>query len=366
MTRTQRTAQQVMDDASWGVFQAGWLKGFGSDADHLKTTADIELCVAAGFLMFTIDPGQHVDDAADHDDAPTLAKKVAALPWDNLQSTADEFLSRYARTMNLPSGDLTISAEQANRAAAKYGRAIAHTVTMYRKCVELKGEGNFELEMSVDETATPTSPQEHYIVASELKRLGVTWVSLAPRFVGDFEKGVDYIGDLNVFRKQFAQHAAIAKALGPYKLSVHSGSDKFSVYPIVAELTHNVLHVKTAGTSYLEALRVLSQLEPSLFREILDFCRAHYDEDRASYHVSADVTKVPEGRTLADHQLPPLLEDYHAREVLHVTFGSVMTTQNADGTTLFRDRILDALIEHEEAYQHTLDRHIGKHMDLLK
>ena len=153
--------------------------------------------------------------------------------------------------------------------------------------------------MSVDETATPTSVAEHVFVASELKRLGVKWVSLAPRFVGEFEKGVDYIGDLDAFRRSFAQHVAVAQHFGPYKISIHSGSDKFSIYPIAAELTGGLVHLKTAGTSYLEALRAIAKIDPALFREIMAFAIERYPEDRASYHVSADLAKVPAPESLA-------------------------------------------------------------------
>ena len=82
-------------------------------------------------------------------------------------------------------------------------------------------------------------------------------MSLAPRFVGTFEKGVDYIGDRTTFAQDIAVHAAIARSHGPYKLSLHSGSDKFSIYDICAEATHGLVHLKTAGTSYLEALRTI-------------------------------------------------------------------------------------------------------------
>ncbi|NLX07926.1 MAG: hypothetical protein GXY33_22520 [Phycisphaerae bacterium] len=366
MTRTNRAAQEVMDDACWGVFQAGFDQPFGSDADHLKTLDDIETCVKAGFLMFTIDPGDHVDDGADTEPLEKLESKFETLPWDELESSPRETVARYEKAVDLPTGTLDFSAEQVIRAAVKYGRAVAHTLGMYRRLVTLLGEGNFELEVSVDETATPTTPQEHYYVASELRRLGVRWVSLAPRFVGEFEKGVDYIGDLGAFRAKFKQHAAIAKALGPYKMSIHSGSDKFSIYPIVAEIAGQMVHVKTAGTSYLEALRVLSQLETELFREILDFARQRYETDRASYHVSAKLSRVPAAEALSDHQLPRLLDDFDAREVLHVTFGSVMTTATNGGVLRFRDRLIGSLTEHEEAYHQTLERHIGRHMELLK
>ena len=103
---------------------------------------------------------------------------------------------------------------------------------MWRSCPATWPPGHppFELEVSVDETETPTTHAEHVYIASELKRLGVDWVSLAPRFIGRFEKGVDYIGDLGAGRPGRARRHR--PPLGPYKLSLHSGSDKFSVYPI--------------------------------------------------------------------------------------------------------------------------------------
>ena len=81
MTRTGRSPDDVMDDATWGIFQEGWREGVGADADHLKTTDEIDLCAASGFTFFTIDPGAHVDSAADTDDEAAIRAKYAALPW---------------------------------------------------------------------------------------------------------------------------------------------------------------------------------------------------------------------------------------------------------------------------------------------
>ncbi|MGC9335783.1 MAG: tagaturonate epimerase family protein, partial [Anaerolineae bacterium] len=211
-----------------------------------------------------------------------------------------------------------------------------------------------EFEVSVDETETPTSPLEHFFVASELKRLGVRWVSLAPRYVGRFEKGVDYIGDLDQLDAELAQHAAIARAVGPYKLSIHSGSDKFSVYPLFTRHAGAHVHLKTAGTSYLEALRAIAGVDPGFFREILALARARYPEDRATYHVSAELDKVPHPEQVADDALASVLDQFDGREALHVTFGSVLDQ--------FGNRLLDTLDAHEEAYYAVLEAHFQRHM----
>lgn len=361
--RTGRTPQQVLDDATWGVFQEGWREPWGADADHLKTPAVVDDFVAAGYTFYTIDPGDHVDNEAHTASLEALKDKIHALPWAELEDSPEglheRYLDRHFEVEDFLEFDQTTLA----RAAAKYGRAVAHTAAMYRYLVNRMGEQPFELEVSVDETETPTSPEEHFYIANELRRLGVRWVSLAPRFVGRFEKGVDYIGDLDEFEAELAKHTAIARALGPYKLSLHSGSDKFSIYSIVARLTQGLVHLKTAGTSYLEALRAIAQVNPALFREILAFARERYETDRATYHVSAQLARVPpplsppsrgEADTLSDADLPGLLDQFDARQVLHVTFGSVLGR--------FGDRLLATLQGHEETYHTLLEHHFERHL----
>jgi hypothetical protein len=213
--------------------------------------------------------------------------------------------------------------------------------------------------MSVDETDSPTSLAEHVYIASELRRMKVSWVSLAPRYVGTFEKGVDYIGELSEFETSLAGHAAVARTYGPYKLSLHSGSDKFSVYPIASRLAGDLVHLKTAGTSYLEALRAVAGLDPALFREILRFGVERYPTDRASYHVSAEAGRVPDASRMRDGDLAGLLDDFHVREVLHVTFGSVINDRR------FREPFFETLRRHEEEYTRTVEAHFDRHLSLF-
>ena len=363
MTRTGREARQVMDDATWGVFQEGWREGFGSDADHLKATADIDTCAAAGFTMYTIDPGEHVDNAAEGLDAGALKARFEGLDWAALETTAAETRREYLSKSIKLGGRVKIAADEGAllKAAVKYGAAAAHTAAMYRHLAGRMGDRPFELEVSVDETATPTSTFEHYFVARELRRLGVKWVSLAPRFVGEFEKGIDYKGNLKAFEKSFEEHVAVMRELGPYKMSIHSGSDKFSIYPIIARHAEGFVHLKTAGTSYLEALRVLADIAPDLFREILEFAFERYETDKKSYHVSADLARVPRAKDLADKDLSKVLDTDDGRQLLHVTFGSVLTTR-VEGRYLFRERLLEALRSDEEAYYRALIKHIGRHV----
>ncbi len=356
MRRTGRTPQQVMDDATWGIFSEGWRDGIGADADHLKTIEDIDACLAAGFTFFTIDPGAYVDDRAATASLGELRELSEGLPREN-QPNRSNLLNKTFSFENL---SFTIDEATLLRAAVKYGKALAHVARMYRHLEKAAGVRSFEVEVSVDETDQPTSPAEHVYVAGELKRLGVKWNSLAPRFVGRFEKGVDYIGDVAAFEADIASHAAIARELGPYKLSLHSGSDKFSIYPAAMRQTHGRVHLKTAGTSYLEALRTIAGLDVPFFREIYNFARERYEIDRASYHVSAELVRAPQPGRLC--HWPALLDQFDAREILHVTFGSVLTATNAAGGWRFYDHFMELLRDNAEAYADNLETHFIRHL----
>jgi hypothetical protein len=359
--RTGRSPQEVLDDAMWGAFQEGWIGGFGADADHLKTVEHVSSFAAAGYSFFTIDPGEYVDNEASQVPAPILEQKLQALPWGDLETTSPDLQRTLAeKPIDLGEFKVAFSREDILRAAAKYGKAVAHTVRMYRHLEHATAGRPFEFEMSVDETDSPTTLAEHVYIASELRRLKVRWVSLAPRYVGAFEKGVDYIGDLAEFERSFAGHVAVAKTYGPYKLSLHSGSDKFSIYPIAARLAGDLVHLKTAGTSYLEALRAIGRCNPRLFREILGFAVGRYPTDRASYHVSAEIARMPDASALNDEELPGLLEDFHTREVLHVTYGSVLNEAR------FRGRFFESLRRYEENYTRIVEAHFDRHLSLFQ
>jgi hypothetical protein len=343
-TRTGRTPQQVMDDAKRAVDAAKWDSAWGADADHLKTVDDIPPFVEAGYTFFTIDPGEHVDNAADTDPLDVLKRKAAS--FINLDHLSMLYLEQNGEQVWGNFEEVSLQ-----RAVVKYENAIRHAASMFKRLSELKE--TFDFEVSVDETDSPTTPLEHFFIANELTRLGVRFTSLAPRFIGRFEKGVDYIGDLNALDVEMSKHAAVTAHFGTYKLSLHSGSDKFSVYPLVAKHWGERIHVKTAGTSYLEALRVLAKYEPDLFLKIYTLGRERYETDKKTYHVSAELNKLPD-----TNDLPSLLEDFHAREVLHVTFGSALTQ--------FGSVLKDALVKHEGAYFDGLKKHFDKHLSLLK
>jgi hypothetical protein len=121
--------------------------------------------------------------------------------------------------------------------------------------------------------------------------------------------------------------------------------------------------VKTAGTSWLEALRAIDDSNPALFREILDCARANYDNDRKSYHVTADVQKMRPTSDYSDKELLGLLSDDNARQILHVTFGSVLSKKDEGGMYVFKDRIMKSLQDHEDVHYRYIVKHFKRHID---
>jgi len=370
MQRTNRTPQEVMSAARAALQAERFTGTWGADADHLKTPEDVRRTAAAGFCFFTIDPSAYANNGADRMGSEELKSAVDAMVADKIfdgTGWEGEYLSR-TYEVDDSAAPLRFLSTPLRRAAVKYGRAVAHSASLAREIASACTGGPYEIEVSVDETDSPTSSLEHLFFALELKRRGVkNLVSLAPRFVGEMEKGIDYRGDLSAFERSLRQHVAVAKFAGPYKISVHSGSDKFSIYPVVGRLCGDLLHVKTAGTSYLEALRVVVRRDPRLFGEIAAFCHGRFPTDRASYHISttdADVAKLPKGGAAKDLERP-YLDEVPGRQLMHVTFGSVLTQDRRANGQAFREAIMDVLRANEDLHREVLVKHFDKHLGLL-
>lgn len=371
MTRTNRSPESVMSDAVNAAVAAGWTEDFGADADHLKTPADVDCTFAVGFCFFTIDPSDAVDAKADNYPADVLKGRFA-----EVRDEIDWFDTYNGKQVKLTTGTtINLDEEAVMRAAVKYGRALNRGIELadYIRKVNDEAGRDYEIELSVDETDQPTTLAEHYIIADQCLGRGMKLVSLAPRFVGTLEKGVDYIGDTRKLYHSLRDHNAIATQLGPYKLSLHSGSDKIAIYTLLAHATNGRFHVKTAGTSYLEALRVAARHDPKMFRTICEFSRGRYDVDKATYHVHATLEVVPPPADVSDdHKLEQLyLECWEdvpegtgftapGRQILHCTFGSVLTD-----ATLGR-AVRDCLIAHQDTYTEILAVHFEKHLRALQ
>ncbi|MHB1688349.1 MAG: tagaturonate epimerase family protein [Ignavibacteriaceae bacterium] len=368
LTRTNRTPEDVLDSAVWAVFQEGYKDGFGADADHLKTMHDIDLMVKAGYKTFTLDPSDYIMNGVSAIKKLDLMKKVIDLPWKEFEVSSSNLITRYEDKKFELSNEYFIkpSLNEILEACLKYCRALIHIKNICDYLNKTYPQITHEIEVSIDETDTVTTPFEHFFIVNELKRLKVNFVSLAPRFVGDFEKGIDYKGDINLFKNEYLKHLAIANHFEFYKISFHSGSDKFKVYDAVAEINDGFIHIKTAGTSYLEALKVVAIKDPDLFREILDFASGLYETEKKSYHVSADMKKIKLSHEYKNEELEKLFESNDVRQALHVTYGRVLTEKNEKSEFLYRGRIYNCLIKNEDIHYELLVKHFQRHMNPFK
>lgn len=356
---TGRTNRSMLDDVAWQVFESGYEGGYAADGDHLKTADGVRQAITDGDTMITLDCSEHIDNAA-ASLGRTEAEALCRQRFGDAQ--VDIWNAAYAgRHFALGDhGDICFSPEELPRIYLIYGKALDFVEMVYHDIID-KSPHPVALEVSIDETETETSPAAHFFVASELKRRAVVFGSLAPRFCGEFQKGIDYIGDVDRFRVEFATHAQIAEKFG-YRISVHSGSDKFSIFPYVGQLTNGRFHLKTSGTSWVEAVRVIAECDPALFRRMVHYSCGRYPEAKAFYHVTGQVEKVPDVDAVADTELPYLLDETDTRQVMHITYGFLLQEKDAEGRYVFRDDIYRTLRQHKKELDDTISRHIRKHL----
>lgn len=240
-------------EADAAVAALGWKDDYYVDADHIGMKTVDGFISASNF--YTI-------DVADFSGQPADAASVDAFV---------SAMAPYTGRLAIPgiAECFVITEDHLRVAAGKFLRAMQEAGRIYRHIAARKGGGNFVTEVSVDETDAPQNPVEMLLILAMIAREGIPVQTIAPKFTGRFNKGVDYVGDLVQFEREFDQDLAVINfAVGEFglpaglKLSVHSGSDKFSLYPVINRLIkkHRAgLHVKTAGTTWLEEVIGLAE-----------------------------------------------------------------------------------------------------------
>ena len=216
------------------------------DADHINLSSVSKYVDSSDF--FTLDVASFIGKESSKEDVDAFVASC----------------EKYVGELQIPGIEkpLHITKELLNKIAGKFLAATQHASDIYEYLKKEKGEGNFITEVSMDEVESPQTPVEMLFILKMLADKGVPVQTIAPKFTGRFNKGVDYVGDLDQFAKEFEEDVLVldfaVKEFGlpeELKLSVHSGSDKFSIYPIMAEVIAKYdkgLHLKTAGTTWLE------------------------------------------------------------------------------------------------------------------
>src|SRR5262249_16131460 len=239
--------------ADVAVRELGWTRSYHLDADHIRLDTVDRYVAPCDF--FTIDVADSIGQPAAGDAIKTFASRHSDLTGRvEIPGTGEAF---------------AITRDDVERIAGKYLRSAQDAGAIYRKIAAAKGAGTFITEVSMDETDSPQTPPELLLILAALADEGVPVQTIAPKFTGRFNKGVDYVGNVALFEKEFRQDlAVIAVAVRKFglpanlKLSVHSGSDKFSIYgPIrwAIRESNAGLHLKTAGTTWLEEVIGLAE-----------------------------------------------------------------------------------------------------------
>ena len=344
LIKTNRDFQDVLLKAVMGVLESGYTGTFGADADHIKDEEYLMMAAHAGYSMYTLDVSDWLQD-------PT--GKCKNCLTDLSRSIITDFAGMTLPGYTISEDELITSAliyEQPMQQVEHFNELIAGVVP------------DFDLEVSIDEGSRDTTVEDHLFAAEYLHRSGINFTSLAPKFPGQFQKGVDYEGDVVALEKSLRAHGALCKQIGlrraqssrGYRLSLHSGSDKFSVYPLYNEVTDGGWHIKTSGTSWLEAVRVVSKVNLPLFKELYALCLANLDESKKAYHVRITPQDFPA-------QLPDDVATFFAipnvRQLFHISYSALLDAK--------RSEIYETLYAHEPEHYASVSSHIERHLKLL-
>ena len=287
----------VRAEADAAVAALGFKGPYYVDADHIGLkTVDAFI---PGSDFFTLDVADFTGKSAEAGAVEAFLNAVR----------------RWTGSLSIPRIErpFEITEETVRGAAAKFLLAIQEAGRIYRHVEERKGRDNFVTEVSIDETDAPQNPVELFMILAMISEERIPVQTIAPKFTGRFNKGVDYVGDLAQFEREFDEDlSVIAFAIREFgladtlKLSVHSGSDKFSIYYVINRLIkkHDAgLHVKTAGTTWLEEVIGLAESGGEglvLVKEIYAQARDHYAELAAPYSTVIDIDpdKLPDPKSV--------------------------------------------------------------------
>jgi hypothetical protein len=349
--------EQTYKAAKEAVETLGWQDSFYVDADHIQIS-NVDLFMASS-NYFTIDIADSIGRSADDD-------KI------------NDFLGKYSKYL----GTLIVpkivepphaNEKQLNSIAHKYLKAIEQAGYIYRHIQSAKGKANFITEVSLDETNTPQTPVELFFILAAIADQDIPAQTIAPKFTGRFLKGIDYIGDIEQFTKEFEQLLAIISfAVNEFglpdnlKLSIHSGSDKFSLYkPINKALKKydSGLHLKTAGTTWLEELTALASADSeglSIAKRIYTNAYERFDELCAPYKTVVDIEKekLPTPSAVSkwncddfvnavSHNTSCSQYDVNVRQLLHLAYkiAAEMGVEFTDALEKYQEHISPAVTE---------------------
>ncbi len=361
---------QLRAEADAAVKAGNWTDAYFVDADHINLNTVDKFIEASDF--FTLDVADYIGKSADN---ASIEKFIT----DNKSFIGELMIPGIAQPF-------IITQELISAIAAKFLFAIEEAGRIYSHIAERKGADNFVTEVSMDEVNDPQTPVEMFFILKGLADQKIPAQTIAPKFTGRFNKGVDYVGDVNQFEKEFEEDILVidyaVKMFGlpeNLKLSVHSGSDKFSIYPVMGKLLRKYdkgIHVKTAGTTWLEeviglaiaggdALELAKKIYIKGFEKMDELCAPYatvIDIDEAKLPTPEQVAAWTSQQFANALQHNPQCNEYNAsmRQLIHVAY---KVAANLGET------YTDALKQHskiigQQVTENIFDRHIKRLFDL--
>ncbi len=317
-------------EADVAVKETGWTNSYYVDADHIGISNVDKFIPHCNF--FTLDVADYIGKAAEASELETFERSN----------------EKFIGNLQIPgvNRDIVVTKESIKAIGTKYLYAVKEAAKTFLHIKRNKGEDNFIVEVSMDETDTPQTPVELFFILAAIAQEGIPVQTIAPKFSGQFLKGIDYVGDVNSFAQEFEEDIlVIAYAVNIFnlpknlKLSVHSGSDKFSLYPIINKVIkkHNAgLHLKTAGTTWLEeiiglasadgeGLEIAKEIYAQAFARIDELCKPYATVvaiDRAKLPLPSEVAGWTKEKFVSALQHEQNCPDFniHLRQMLHVAF----------------------------------------------
>jgi len=362
-TATGRTWEDVLADARFGVLREGWRQGFGADADHLVDIDQVARAAKAGFVRFTLELSTAVESVASLD-RKALSRKLVQLEQNHQEAGGwrRRYLGRSFETVaEFKKRTVLFDERTFLVTAVKMGTVVVRALELARQVARCRRGAPFEIEVSLFSTNEPTSVHEHLFLAMEMAEAGLTMVAFAPRFVGEFRRGVEYKGNPARFVRHLERHAAVARMCGGHALSLHSGSDKFSLYEHLPRVTQGQFGIKTSGTSFIEALRVVARHDRQLFSKVVDLTLRALARGETGLDFHIDPSGLPSPATLDEQALE---EHYFGtapgRHLLNEVHGVLLGQERGCW------RGIHALVqEKEEQHFEEVATHLGRHIDAL-
>lgn len=344
LVKTHRSFKEAILKAILGVLEEGYTGKFGADADHIKDENYLMEAIDAGYTMYTLDLSDMLVKLSDYTESQLKEKA------EKLNITSKRIIEKFkGKKFVMPTEEaFTVSEEELYKSALTYEKAMDFVEKVYGI---LKDKvKNFDLEISIDEGDKDTTVEDHIFVAEYLHEKGIDFWSLAPKFPGEFQKAIDYIGDVDKFARELKKHHYLTKAFGGYKLSLHSGSDKFSIYRVFSEVTEGEFHIKTSGTSWLQAINLIFEKDKKLFKELYQIALYNLEESKKAYKVLIDKKDFAEDINLED---PGIVLKPEIKQLFHISYGVLLEERKKE--------IFEVLDKYEEEHYEFVRKNVENH-----